>query len=1242
MDLRLSERYELASDPILGDGDLAQVVRARDRLLDLPVVLKILRPVLATDAGFRRAFDAAVHAAGRITHPNLVPMHDSGETPAGLPFVAYARAEGGSFAAFAARPPPWSELVVLVQSVLDALACLHARGGVHRRLKPTNLLLHPDGDGGRRVWVADAGLAAITARAEPLDLTPSAWAAPEQRAGAGTEIGPATDLYALGVILWELTTGRTPFVAGEHGPLPRYAPVIAVPSGLEAVLANLLAADPLSRYDLAADVRTEMDGLASGRPIARVEPSRAPEPEPAAVQTPAPVSVRLGGRTPAPAATPVPADRAAERVRVNRDPPSVPTNRPDVWDGEESPGLWVRGREEQVPSDDVSDLGLNEDEPLPVIVWNRPFPPEMPAEPPLEVGLGDTARASLRLFAGREIPLVGREAEVAAIWTAARAVVAARRPKVVVVVGEAGSGRTRLIRSVTRTLEERGHAETVWMAYGEPATDDDGPVGAARTLLRPWGETRSAVEARICRRLTRERTPEPATPPAEIRAEAAALARWCEVGGEGDTPAAERPVPFALGLREIFRHLDAHGWRGLACLVLDDARLATEPGDGLDIAGSFVDAVDDGVPGMLLLILVSVRTEDLAADAALRDRLERWVARGALRVDLPRLGLAETDALVEEGVSLSSDLRSRVLARCAGNPLVARQLVLAWADRDALVPNHEGPGFVLRDPADPVPSDLPSLLDHRLEALASRSGLTRRFLDLVHLVALAGRSVPRGLVEGFAGPDLEAFVHGCGLWIVGGDRLVFDSTTVHQHVVARAERRPDASYLHRRLARAWGRLAPARGAALEAGRHGVLAGDAAFGVPWLLRAAEGSRVRDLPGALDRSSRLAFEAVLADPALSSLRGTAMLWRAHALVSRGEPSDAMALFVAARDVLLGSGDTLLAIDALLGLGAVRLDTGDTEAADWLFADAVNRARQASAPRHEARGLAGQARVELYKRGFEPAAGLFARAATRARQLSDTRTAGDALLGQGFVARRIGRWNDADAHYEQARLLFRSAPDPVGEIRAGIGLANVAFQRNPRGIGERRFAVCTVLAQRVGAPLLQIEARLGLAHVARVRGDRERAARMYGDCADRALREGATELAVASALGRAQLALDQGELGVAYEQTTLAASALDELPGHWLWASYRLVVATLLAHRRDHTSTWQWLWSAQEVGLGETVDRDTADGLVAICEVAAEAGWANVVRLAGKIGTEQLERLNDEEGATRLKQKVATALL
>jgi len=588
---------------------MGRVLRARDVVLDTPVALKIVRPDLAADVRFRKMFELEVRISARFTHPNIVPLHDHGETPDGTPYLGLALADAGSFAVLRDEAIAWDELLRLSLELLEALGYIHSRDVLHRDLKPENVLLYRGDDGQRHAWLADLGLAnagATLARKKGrMEGTPG-FMSPEQQMGLPREYGPWTDLYAVGVMLWELVTGSRPFPDDQtamNAPLPELRPRggVAIPGDLGAVLANLLHPEPLSRYDLAADLRTELRALGPA------------------------------------------GSSATERddvIYVGTVAPSAPSVTSDVGDEVVVDGARDTSQVFHFTGSAVRPGARDPDVPG----WNRPLPPEMPPAPPAEIDGGTTARASLPLYALRELPLVARESYQQELWDHARAVCAEGTARVVLVIGAAGAGKSHLVESIAHALEGGGWAEWIRLSYQREPGSEDGYAGAARRVIRPWNETRTSLTARLRRRLARER----GTAGKSTREEAELLARWSGLLEED-----EDPVAAGLGLREVYRSLEARSWRGLGCMIIDDAQWSVEQGDGLAIAEA---VAHDGEAGDTrhkpLLVLVTIRSEDVITDPALAERIDGLVGLGAHRIDLPRLDRAGTEALLESSLTL--------------------------------------------------------------------------------------------------------------------------------------------------------------------------------------------------------------------------------------------------------------------------------------------------------------------------------------------------------------------------------------------------------------------------------------------------------------------------------------------------------------------------------------------------------------------------------------------------------------
>jgi hypothetical protein len=175
----------------------------------------------------------------------------------------------------------------------------------------------------------------------------------------------------------------------------------------------------------------------------------------------------------------------------------------------------------------------------------------------------------------------------------------------------------------------------------------------------------------------------------------------------------------------------------------------------------------------------------------------------------------------------------------------------------------------------------------------------------------------------------------------------------------------------------------------------------------------------------------------------------------------------------------------------------------------------------------------------------------------------------------------------------------------------------------------------AEELGAMQAGMEAMRGLAELARLGGQQHRAQELYVDLLRWARRHGHFEPAILAHLGLARVALDAGDRRVAFDHASRASRDLDKVPGHWLWAPYRLLVAVMLARHGAEEQTFAWLWSASELGLADTVDQDIAALIDEVCAEAEQRGWSRVLRVAANLGARQWRRLGRQDRARALER-------
>jgi serine/threonine protein kinase/tetratricopeptide (TPR) repeat protein len=1146
---------------IVATGGMAAVWKGVHRQSGEAVAIKVMRGDHAWNATWQSAFRAEVRAMARLRHPNIARVHDYGQMPdsaaqlhpdlvPGTPYLVMEYLAGGTLSE--RHPSGWTGVRVVLQSLLDALAVAHAHGVIHRDLKPANALLSADG---QLVKLTDFGIAHATDRGDGSGQileggTPS-YMAPEQFEGRWRDTGPWTDLYALGCLAWTLVTGHPPYghrawiraaLAHVKQPIPAFRPCMPVPADLEPWLHRLLQKDPAHRFRRAADTAWALTMLGN-----------APNPSGPAFEhdAEAPIVVLSGA------------------VTLPWRPPSVnPTNA--------ATEMGPKVERQQVP------------------IEGRPMPIRTPPIPrDWRVGSVETERlagAGLGLLGLQELPTVGRAAERDLLWNTMLQASADNAARLVILTGQAGSGKSRLaawagrrahavgacswMRATHDVLQGPHHGSGPMMArsLGVVGLPRGEAIARTRRLLTEWGVYDSDEAVALCS-LTLPPTQE-------------------ELDGQAMVVRFDRPIErHILVLRQLARLARAR----TGILWLDDVQWSE---DALQLTKMLLDQAK-----FPLLIVMTVRDEALmerpVETGLVRELLDRETAH---HLPIPAMNAADQHTLIRRWLGLGAELARTVTERAAGNPLFAVQLVEDWVDRGLLTPSQGG--FALHPGAlAEIPDDLHDMWLSRVErVLRTGEHGWRRALDLG---AALGVEV-----------DLEEWTQICR----SGD---IDPSEVMLEALSRAR-------LVRIEAESWVFV------------HGMLresieraARENRTWIPTNLTCAEWLRDRKQPGRLgshlfaaerfDEAATPLLDQVKSRFQISDLRvaeaalemaeeslglarapatdprwGDLELRRSRLLLDRGQADESLAVAEKARAMAQRHGWGLQAAQAARRIGEVHRDRPDVPRASALFTEALTLYGRVGNAEGEASAHLELARCGMLSGDYERALRLIgvARAGFEGALGANNGLANCDRV-QGEIEIRLGR------NLDRAIRLFRKAGDAYRKVGMRWGEANCMN---------------------------------GMAEIARLQGDLEQAENGYR----RAIQ-------LTEAMGHSGgdiMRINLAMIHISRDQPDAAATilrrVLDSMVKQERWGLVGVIDTLLLCPLAEEGDWETWIghadramWTLRESGM---VDRDMALFAERAGRIATAKGRPDLADQAYGLAIWQWEALGELDRARALSRSMA----
>ena len=1057
-------------DRRIAAGGFGEIWRGAHIASKTDVAVKVITQAHAQDEAYYEQFRAEVQAFARLDHPGVVRVFDFGTIPefaqeksygklvAGSPYLVMEFAREGSLDR-RMRGMTWDTISQVLVRTLRALAHAHARGLVHLDMKPGNILLFATTESGLDLRLTDFGLARTVVRLLPGAASPKqselplddpdvilgtpAYMAPEQIEGRLLDLGPWTDLYALGVMAWEFACGQLPFddedpvalaVCHLRSVLPEFEPQVRVPEEFEAWLQRLLEKRPEDRFRTAADALYALGWMCG-------------------VDTEVDTEIAL---------------EIAELEQVE-----LETSETKML-GYESAHLSLANarmatEEYQRPEPPLVSESISQSGPWKFSGDIPPFPDNW-ASLTHQTSALKLLGAGLGLYGLRAIPMVDRASERDQLWDALAQVRQGSGARAILLRGPSGFGKSRLAEWLCTTAVESGAASSVFAGH-DPA---GGPRHGVRALVaRRFGLDTSDFDA-ACARVEAVLTASGVMDGYEVKALSEIVATGGSApGADVFAPAegservrfASNAERYAVAARDL-----ARGCRARPQIVwFDDVQWGA---DSLAFVHFVLSAQHTKTTP--LLFVLTAQTEALAERPAEQEQLSALqdLARFS-SVAIDALPPEDFESLVEELLFLTGNLARHLRERAAGNPLYAVQLVGDWVERGLLEPTPQG--FRLRKGADiELPRDLFEMWNGRMER--AWAGQSQDEIRAVQLAAVLGNRVdrdefsetlqragldaPKSLIDSLAAHGLVR--QNPEGWSFG--HTMFRETVVAAVPAAERERLHAlcADMLEDRSSGGDASIADRRA------RHLLAAGREEEALKPLLAAAEShvllGEYTEAHGLLDLWER-AISSV-GDGERDPRRVEGLLVRAETYRRCWELESCEAVAVSALEVANAHNLYRSRAEALFILGHIARLRRDFETAEQRIFEALGIFEVLDEFRGKARALRAAAVVARERSQFSRAVDSYEKALNLFWTLNEEGEVADCVCGLGHVYRTQQRYDKAKSHYAEAREIALRIGNPHQAAEYTNGLGEIARYRGELDEAERLYRSARKTMRRIGS--------------------------------------------------------------------------------------------------------------------------------------------------------------------------------